>query len=168
MALRNSLQSPAYTSTAASTSSLVTPSLSLLADPPVRLADAAALDYMLIEMVHALRASAGVASERVRRLEREMRDVGLGDGPALPEKEKGPGLKEREKERVKKEGARDSVGSARTRVSSLGGMAIDAGSEADEDEEALRIRLEAVGMHVGGNIAERYVFYPSLPHVKRV
>ena len=77
MALRtNTLQSPAYTSTAASSSSLVTPSLTLLADPPIRLADGAALDYLMIEMVGVLRESAGVANERVRRVEREMKEAG--------------------------------------------------------------------------------------------
>lgn len=157
MALRSSLQSPAYTSTAASTSSLVTPTLSLLADPPVRLADAAALDYLLIEMVHTLRASAGVATERVRRVERELLDAGLGPGPAPPEKT----VSVKDKERLKKEG-RESVTSAssRTRVSSLAvqGQGLDGvPTEGEEDEEGLKLRLEAIGLHVGANIAERYV-----------
>ncbi|EJD04562.1 transport protein particle component [Fomitiporia mediterranea MF3/22] len=153
MALRSSLQSPAYTSTAASSSSLVTPSLSLLADPPVRLADAAALDYLVIEMVHALRASASVATERVKRVERELLDAGLGPAPAPPEKS----VTLKEKERLKKDG-RESVGSTRTRVSSLAGQCygLDTSmSEAEEDEESLRLRLEAIGVHVGGNVAER-------------
>ena len=152
MALRSSLQSPAYTSTAASTSSLVTPTLTVLADPPVRQADAAALDYLLIEMVHTLRASAGVATERIRRIERDMLDAGLGPAPAPPEKTTTP-LKD--KERMKKEG-RDSVASTRTRVSSLAGQALSQTMEEnEEDDEALRLRLEAIGMHVGANIAER-------------
>ncbi|KAI5122697.1 hypothetical protein M0805_009750 [Coniferiporia weirii] len=145
MALRNSLQSPAYTSSAASSSSLVTPVLSLLADPPVKLADAAALDYLLIEMVHTLRASAGVATERVRRVENEMLAAGLISGPTLPDKE-----------RVKRDG-RESVGSAGTRTNSSTelGVAAAAAAEGEDGEEELRVRLEAIGVHVGGNIAER-------------
>ncbi|KAH8111484.1 transport protein particle component [Phellopilus nigrolimitatus] len=148
MALRNSLQSPAYISSAASSSSLVTPSLSLLADPPIRLADAAAHDYLLIEMVHTLRASASVAAERVRRIEREMLEAGIVLGPAPPEK--GAALKE--KDRLKKEG-RDSVGSAGSSTAgvTLGAKAVDG----EGDEEGLRTRLEAIGVNVGGNIAER-------------
>ncbi|KAL5534808.1 hypothetical protein ACEPAG_1272 [Sanghuangporus baumii] len=151
MALRSSLQSPAYTSTAASSSSLVTPTLSVLADPPVRQADAAALDYLLIEMVHTLRASASVATERIRRIEREMLDAGLIPAPAPPEKT----TPLKDKERLKKDG-RESITSTRTRVSSLAGQVQAQGMEdSEEDEEALKLRLEAIGLHVGANIAER-------------
>ena len=30
-----------------------------------------------------------------------------------------------------------------------------AGEEVDEEEKELRVRLEAIGLHIGGNIAER-------------
>ena len=163
MALRtNTLQSPAYTSTAASSSSLVTPSLTLLADPPIRLADGAALDYLMIEMVGVLRESAGVANERVRRVEREMKEAGLVDATSGAGKEKG-----------KKEG-RESIGvgvpgggagGTRSRVSSIAGMSTvgdvaspaPAGHEESDEEESVRTRLEAIGLHIGGNVAERFV-----------
>ena len=161
MALRTSLQSPAYSSTAASSSSLVTPTLSLLADPPIKLADAAALDYLLIEMVHTLRASAAVATDRVKRVERELVDAGLGQvqasAPPPPEKEKSTPVKD--KERLRLDG-RDSAASSRTRLSSLVGQGQapeGVVTETEEDEEALRLRLEAIGLHVGANTAERCV-----------
>ncbi|PAV21664.1 transport particle component [Pyrrhoderma noxium] len=163
MALRtNTLQSPAYTSTAASSSSLVTPSLTLLADPPIRLADGAALDYLMIEMVGVLRESAGVANERVRKVEREMKEAGLVDATS------GTGAG---KEKGKKEG-RESIGvgvpgggagGTRSRVSSIAGMSTvgdiispaPAGPEESDEEESVRTRLEAIGLHIGGNVAER-------------
>lgn len=165
MALRtNTLQSPAYTSTAASSSSLVTPSLTLLADPPIRLADGAALDYLMIEMVGVLRESAGVANERVRKVEREMKEAGLVDATS------GTGAG---KEKGKKEG-RESIGvgvpgggagGTRSRVSSIAGMSTvgdvispaPAGPEESDEEESVRTRLEAIGLHIGGNVAERFV-----------
>lgn len=151
MATRNSLQSPTYVSSAASSSSLITPTLSALADPPIHLADAAALDYLIIEMTHALRASASVAAARTKKIEREMVEAGLL--PAPPEKN--AAAKENEKERLKKEQQRESMGSAGTKGSVIvGGFSVKA-TEVDEDEEGLRIRLEAIGVQVGGNIAER-------------
>lgn len=149
MALRNSLQSPAtgYSagSATASSSSLVTPSLTLLADPPVRYSDGAAMDYLLIEMVPILRASAAFAKARERRIEKEMIDAGLVPPPPLRTAKE----KEREKEK------RESTGSAGTRGSMTGTAGTTVASAEDIEDEGLRIRLEAVGVHVGSNIVER-------------
>lgn len=161
MSLRDSLQTPAYTAAAASSSSLITPSLSALSDPPVRLADAAALDYLGIEMVHTLRDSSRTALARIRELENEMRDAGLDPSPAPPEK--APALKD--KERLKNDG-RDSPGGVRMRVASSMGTVSGVEVEVDEEEQNLRLRLEAIGLHVGANIAERSVLSYPLIYVR--
>lgn len=150
MSLRDSLQTPAYAAAAASSSSLITPSLAALSDPPIRLADASALDYLVIEMVHTLRDSSRTALARIHNLENEMREAGLD--PCPPPPEKGPVLKD--KERLKKDG-RDSPSGTRMRVASSTGTVSGVEAEADEEEQNLRLRLEAIGLHVGANIAER-------------
>jgi len=150
MTSRHSLQNPAYASTSASSSSLSQTSLPVLADPPIRLADAAALDYLVIEMTHTLRASAAVASARVKRLEREMVEAGFMPEPP----DKASLAKEKEKERLKKE-QRESGGSAGTRASVGPASGLGKSSELDEEEEDLRLRLETIGVHIGGNVAER-------------
>lgn len=172
MSTRSSLQNPSYpsgttlaspslpistaASAATSSSSLLTPTLAHLADPPTRYLDAAALDYLIIEMTHTLRASTAVATERMRNLEREMREAGIL--PPAVEKEKGTG---KDKESALKKEQRESSaslgsltpGSVRGDVSA--GASPGPGSEREDDEEGLRLRLEAIGVHVGGNIAER-------------
>ena len=155
MNTRDTLQSPAYTSRAASSTSLVTPSLSVLADPPVRLVDAATYDYLVIEMVHALRSSAEVSAARIRAVEDEMRTAGLLPAPPPPEKEKVVEDRERMSTATKRE-TRSSLGSAGfgMRVGSTADL--NAGLSASEPlEEDLRVRLETIGVQVGGNIAER-------------
>ena len=103
------------------------------ADPPIRLLDAAAMDYLLIEAVTALRDSAAVATARAKKIENEMVEAGIL-APPPPAKEP-------------KETPRDSM----TSISSKTGSKFQ---PADE-EEALRVRLEAIGMHVGANFSER-------------
>ncbi|CDO70966.1 hypothetical protein BN946_scf184829.g75 [Trametes cinnabarina] len=112
------------------------PSLAAVADPPPRYVDGAAMDYFVIEMVNALRASSAVATARTKKVEQEMIDAGLMPAPAPPP----PALK--------KEQMRESMGSNLS-LSSLS----KTGREGDEEE--LRARLEAIGMHVGANMAER-------------
>lgn len=163
MSTRTSLQSAAYNSRATSSTSLVTPSLSVLADPPVRLVDAAAYDYLVIEMVHALRDSAEVATKRVEAVEDEMRAAGLLPAPPPPEKEKVIVV---DSERAKRE-TRSSIGSAGIGVR-VGSPADSSGSGrgadgTDTGEEGLRLRLEAIGVHIGGNIAERCAFILNTP-----
>lgn len=96
------------------------------------------MDYFVIEMVSALRASSAVAAARAKKLEQDIIEAGLVPAPShVP-----PTLKDTH---------RDSVGSTSSKVS--GGKA----AALDEEEEAVRSRLEAIGMHVGANVAERYV-----------
>ena len=107
------------------------PSLSALADPQSRLVDAAAMDYFLIEAVQTLRHSSAVADARAKKVEDEMIEAGLIPPPPPTQV------------KAKKDGQRDSVG---------------AGSSAagDDEDDGLRARLEAIGLHVGANITERY------------
>ena len=121
----------------ASSSTLVQPTLALLADPPSKFIDAPAMDYFLIEMVNTLKHSAAFATARSKKIEQEMIEAGLIPPPApLPLN-------------LKKEGGRDSV----TSLASRSGSA--AGKGGVDEEEAVRVRLEAIGMHVGGNYTER-------------
>jgi len=125
-----------------SDSSLVT-----LADPPPRMMDASAMDYFLIEMVTTLKSSSAIATARTKNLEQEMIQAGLIPQPSIIP----PPLP------LKKEStARDSVTSLTSRTGS------SAKSPIDEDEEALRVRLESIGTHVGANITERYMVFPYL------
>ena len=104
-----------------------TPSLAVLADPQSRLVDAAAMDYFLIEAVQILRHSSAVADARAKKVEDEMIEAGLIPPPP-PQQVK-----------AKKDAQRDSVGTALL----------------DDEDEGLRARLEAIGLHVGANITER-------------
>lgn len=138
MAARPSTQIPPTISA----SSLVPQNLVALADPPVRQIDGAVFDYFLIELVNTLRVSAAVATERSKKIEAEMVEAGLIPAPPVPPHP------------LKKEApsARDSVTSLNSRASTGGRM-----SSADEAEEAVRSRLEAIGLHVGANFTERYI-----------
>lgn len=111
------------------------PSLAAVTDPPLRLMDAAAMDYFTIEMVNALRVSSAVATARAKKIEREMMDSGL-----LPAPPPGPPA-------LKKGGMRQSTSTSASHTSAGG----------NDGEEELRTRLESIGMHVGANIAERYL-----------
>jgi hypothetical protein len=87
------------------------------------------MDYLLIEAVNALRVSSAVASARASKIERDMVEAGLVPPPPTPAKQQNP---------------RDSASSTSGKIS----------GPADEDE-GVRSRLEAIGIHVGGNFAER-------------
>ncbi|KAI0078523.1 transport protein particle component [Panus rudis PR-1116 ss-1] len=111
-------------------------SLNALADPPPALMDAAAMDYFTIELVNTLRESSAVAIARTKKIEQEMADAGLLPPPAPPSTA------------AKRDSARDSMTSTpKLESSSKQGLS--------DEEEALRQRLEAIGMHVGANTAER-------------
>ena len=114
-----------------------------MADTPVRFMDGAAFDFFLIEMVNTLRASSAHAQARARKAEQEMIDAGLLPAP-LPTPA------------VRKE-HRDSTTS----------LASKAATKVDDEEEGLRLRLEAIGMHVGANITERHV-HPFHPRPSRI
>ena len=119
--------------------------LAALADPPIRQVDGAVMDYFLIELVATLRESAAVATARSKKVEQEMVEAGLIPPPVpvpVPSSLK------------KDTSARDSV----TSLASRSGSAAGGKSVADDEEEPVRQRLEAIGMHVGANFAERFVF----------
>ena len=115
------------------TGSLSSPLVTAMADAPVRSMDGAAFDFFLIEMVNTLRASSAHAQARARKVEQEMIDAGLLPAP-LPS----PAMRKDH---------RDSTTS----------LASKATTKVDDEEEGLRLRLEAIGVHVGANITERYV-----------
>ena len=115
--------------------------LAALADPPIRQIDGAAMDYFLIELVATLRESAAVATARSKKIEQEMLQAGLIPPPtAVPSS-------------LKKDSAKDSV----TSLVSRSGSAAGGKSAVDDEEEPVRQRLEAIGMHVGANFSERSV-----------
>ncbi|CAL1696801.1 unnamed protein product [Somion occarium] len=112
-------------------------SISALADPPPKLMDGPAMDYFVIEMVNTLRESSSVAISRTKKIEQEMVEAGL-----LP-----PPGSATATATTKRESARDSMSST---------PRLDGGKgELSEEDEALRQRLESIGMHVGANVAER-------------
>ncbi|KAF9071481.1 transport protein particle component [Rhodocollybia butyracea] len=139
MSGRSSLQIPSSTSSSSIPAHL-TP-LAALTDPPIRHVDSAMMDYFLIEVVNTLRESSKVALNREREREKEMVEAGLIPPLALPAKDNKDGTIS----------ARDSTGSL---ASTKGGKTAAAGP-IDEEEEALKLRLEAIGMHVGSNFSER-------------
>ena len=128
------------------TGSLSSPLVTAMADPPMRYVDGAAFDFFLIEMVNTLRASSTHAQARARKVEQEMIDAGLLPAP-LPTP-------------TTRRDHRDPSIS----------LASKATVKPEDEEEGLRLRLEAIGMHVGANITERCVefvllmyYYHSVP-----
>ena len=119
--------------------------LAALADPPIRQIDGAAMDYLLIELVAILRESPAVAIARSKKIEKEM----IPPPTPVPSSIK-----------------TDKVNFARNSVTlclgSRSGSAAGRKSVVDEDE--VRHRLEAIGMHVGEIFSDRSVpllFPPS-------
>ncbi|KZO99772.1 transport protein particle component [Calocera viscosa TUFC12733] len=137
--LTPSLQAPTVTSTSTpSTTSLLTPALLSLSSPPQAQVDIHALEYLLIEASRTLADSARVAQARRDKAEAEMR--GAGWLPTQGGKEETGGARALSK---LKEPLRDEVERARR-------------ARAEEEEEvAVRLRLENIGLHVGGNLAEK-------------
>ncbi|KAF5376870.1 hypothetical protein D9615_007261 [Tricholomella constricta] len=134
MSARNSLQMAPSISANPS----VPANLAALADPPTRHIDAAVMDYFLIELVNTLRESSAVATARSKKVEQEMVEAGL-----IP-----PPVAVSSAPPAKKESARDSVTSPNSRNTAKAAVL-------DEEEEAVRVRLEAIGLHVGANFTER-------------
>jgi hypothetical protein len=114
------------------------PSLGTLADAPARLMDRPLMDYFLIELVPILRASAEVATARAERLEGEMVTAGLLPPPPVSKRA-------------------EHTTSIATSNTSLVKSAISAAAKGqpEDEEEALRRRLDTIGQHVGTNIVER-------------
>ncbi|KAG5652833.1 hypothetical protein H0H81_003457 [Sphagnurus paluster] len=109
--------------------------------------DAAAMDYFMIELVNTLKESSAVATARSKKIEKEMIEAGLIPPPSATAS-----------------GALAKKDSARDSVTSLNSRNTGKATVLDEDEEAVRARLEAIGIHVGANFTERYVeilFYAS-------
>lgn len=124
--------------------------LSALADPPARMMDGPALDYFLIEVVNTLRESSAIAVARTKKLEQEMVDAGLLPPPGSTSTTTATTAGKRDSS------FRDSVGSSLSKSESLGKVPVD------DEEEGVRQRLEAIGMQVGANIAERCVAFACL------
>lgn len=93
--------------------------------------DGPAMDYFLIELVDTLRASSAVAVARTKKVEQEMIDAGLLPAPPAGTTPAN----------------RDSMASTSSKPDGKGPL--------DEEEEAVRLRLESIGMHLGANVAER-------------
>ncbi|KAG8695411.1 Trafficking protein particle complex subunit 33 [Ceratobasidium sp. 394] len=127
--MSRSLATPSF-GTPRTPSPTAAPTLRSLAYPTQKQVDAVVYDVLLIEMVRTLRESASVARKRERELEEEMVENGL------IEKKVAPGAAPAT--------TRDSISSVPATKST-----------ADEDEEAVRVRLESIGVHVGTNIVER-------------
>lgn len=121
------------------------PNLSALADPPTHLVDGAAMDYFLIELVNTLRESSAVASARAKNVEKEMIDAGLIPPPAAAPPV--PPVKENPRDSTTSLNSRGTTGKT---------------SAVDEEEEGIRMRLEAIGLHVGANFTERYVRFTGV------
>ncbi|TFK47972.1 TRAPP complex subunit trs33 [Heliocybe sulcata] len=139
MAARSSFQGASGSMIPSSSSASVASTSGLgLADAAPRLMDGPAMDYFLIEMVNVLADSSRVATARVKKVEQEMIEAGLMPAPPPV-----PAKKEKEYN------VRDST----TSLSSQKGAAKV--EPLTDEEEALRLRLEAIGLHVGSNICER-------------
>jgi hypothetical protein len=105
---------------------------SALADPETKQIDAAILDFLNIELVATLRRSSKVAQDK--RKERE--DLLVASGLLSAPSQVSPLV-------TKREAVRDSMSAARSTKT------------LEEEDEALRHRLEAIGMHVGAGLTER-------------
>ena len=117
---------------ASTSSAALSPAVVTLADPPTRLIDGPAMDYFLIEVVNTLRASSAVAVARTKKVEQEMIEAGLLQPTPIPP----PPVPSK----------RDSTASSTSSKLDL---------KVSDEEEGVRVRLEAIGMHVGANVAER-------------
>jgi len=126
-----------------------------LADPALHYMDSPAMDYFLIETVNTLRESSAVYTARCKKIEKEMIDAGLLPPP--------PPAKE----------TPTAVDSSASLNNSKSGGRIQSQLANNEDEEALRTRLEAIGVHVGANFTERLcrdkpIFSETLDAIKFV
>ncbi|KAF8306905.1 transport protein particle component [Clavulina sp. PMI_390] len=109
-----------------------------------RKVDAAALDFLMIEMTRTLKHSSEVATKRHKEREAKLIEHGLLP-PAPPRKDLS-----NVRDSIQ---SNTSVGSAGRSTS--GGVAGASKSVLSDNEEAVRQRLEAMGAIVGANLAER-------------
>ena len=136
------LPNTSYSTPSASSVSLIAPSLHpLVTTSPtsIKLVDASLQDYLLIEAIHTLRASSAVARERIKKREDEMIRNGLLPANYASTNGRGGGV----------EGAKKST------TNLAAGAGAGKSAPLSEEEEALKMRLEALGAHAGANIIER-------------
>ncbi|KZT58430.1 transport protein particle component [Calocera cornea HHB12733] len=138
--LTPSLQAPTSTSTNPSTTSLLTPAILSLSAPPQAQVDIHAVEFLLVEMTRTLAESSRVAQARRDKAEAEMRGAGW-----MPKAV--PGAKG-------EEGSALALGKLREPLREEVERARRARVE-EEEESAVRQRLENIGAHVGGNLAEK-------------
>ncbi|KZT24649.1 TRAPP complex subunit trs33 [Neolentinus lepideus HHB14362 ss-1] len=143
MTARNSFQgAPASMIPSSSSSSSTAASGLALADAAPRQMDGPVMDYFLIEVVNVLADSSKFATSRVKKIEQEMIEAGLmSASPPVPAK--------KEKEKEKEYNVRDSTTSLTSQKGTVKAEPLT------DEEEAQRLRLEAIGLHVGANICER-------------
>jgi len=128
--------------------------LAPLSEPPQKLMDGAAQDYFFIELVNTLRESAAFATARTKKVEQEMIEAGLLPPPqttptpiVIPNPNKRDSMMNSSRDSLSSNVSKGDFGSLSAGPKNGGVM--------DEEEEAVRQRLENIGMHVGSNIAER-------------
>jgi trafficking protein particle complex subunit 6 len=108
------------------------------------------MDYLLIEAVNVLRASSAVATARAKKIEQEMAEAGiLPPPPPLAAKPQPQPSHSQSQSQAQAQSHRDSIGSTISRRDA------PSGATDDDEDEGLRTRLEAIGLHVGGNFVER-------------
>ena len=133
-----------------SASSLITPSLLSLTDEPLNQnqIDASVQDYFLIELMHTLRHSSRVARDKLKQREEDMLVNGLLTSTLAAAGSTGAS-------------GQGPEGFGSTSKMSLGSSTAAGGASAkpsaNDEDEAVRIRLDALGAHVGANLAERCV-----------
>jgi trafficking protein particle complex subunit 6 len=103
------------------------------------------MDYFLIELVNTLRHSTAVAEAREDKLEQELIQAGFMPEPTPRVASPPPVVKA-----ARPQDSRDSLVS----ITRVGQPAAEKPSSVG-DEEGLRTRLEAIGLHVGANFTER-------------
>ena len=119
-----------------------------LADPAIRHVDAIIVDYLVMEAVQTLRASTVIAMAKRRQREKDLVDAGL----VLPD-EQAPAV-------PKKDVNRESMASIASKTTTM--TTTTTKVEEGPDEEEVYSRLEAIGVHIGSNVAERCVLsYPT-------
>jgi ribosomal protein L12E/L44/L45/RPP1/RPP2 len=103
----------------------------------MRHVDGAAMDYFLIELVETIRLSSVVATARQKKIEQEMIQAGFVPPSAAQMQAK-----------------KDALGLS---GESPAGRGSNGKSKESEEDESVRVRLEAIGVHVGANFTERCV-----------
>ncbi len=146
--------------------------------PPTRQVDAAALDYLTIEMVQTLTASAGVAARKLARHREQLKEAGFfvpplpaaasssggGSGSNRGSQQLGASASQQplESEPVHRSVSQAQAVSAPGTLAAAKRLSLGAapgGSASSPTQEEIDVelaaRLEVIGYHVGANMAER-------------